>query len=70
MLYGYNYLLNKIEQDSEIRSRLQIARIKNGFNSVDSGYRDVKINLIYTGINGTKMIGECLSTFIITSFKK
>ena len=61
LLDGYHYFLKKINENSK---RLQIARIKNSFSSTKAspagGYRDIKVNIVYTSSTNTKkkMIGE------------
>ena len=74
-LDGYNYLLKHIEKEG--KGRLKIARIKNGFNRLkngndtnDGGYRDLKVNVIFVSSKRNKltMIGEI--QFLLNPFLK
>ena len=66
-------MLNEI---SKSNGQLEICRIKNGFNRIlsendsnDSGYRDLKVNVLYKSKNKrTKMIGEI--QFLLIPFLK
>ena len=63
LLDGYNHFLDSIKASN---GKLSLCRTKNGFNKIlnkndinDSGYRDLKLNVLYISNDGnTKMISE------------